>query len=721
MLEKNVRNTTYIRLFLGLAITLCIVVLPFTLYLSSQFSRYALQEIEKNNRDKRDQIVELANFMLTRLRSYGLSMSQDPAIQAWFRMDGKDFRIEVNTLIQIGTYESKEPLIEKTFLVNRTAKQAIDSRKGIVSYDELEQTGFLGQFLEEPANPHMETVRWNGRTYLGLRMPVRSPRAESDGYVIVLFDNLTLETYLLQHNSFIGINAFILDKKGGLVLGQEREEFVASVHDKITDPARPAQLNATIRGNAYSVGYSPLSMEDWGVYYSVRLNALKKDISVFQNKILLLSGVLLALLLAVVFIHLRKTYKPITDMTELLSNEVEQLASSMREHQDLIKAEYLKQWLLQGTVGARIRTVLEKETGLFQGKGLRVAVFRIHAYYRFCEEYSYESRKLLKYAAGNIAVETARKYGLAAEWIDLGGDHGVLLMNRNGTDRERLRELLSEAGQSIRQWLKLEMTIAVSDPLAVQDDIRFSYDHVYDLTMLRFISGVDKIYFEDDFQEVVGAIPAFPEESVLNDLLHAVRMCRRETVHALLDRLFQDMDKLPYAECRYRLLYILYMILRSFNRVADLASFSGAEKILERFTGIREVRSWLQSELERIMDNVSTNRSVSRKEEIVRVIEEYVGNHLNDPLLTADSIADHVFLSVSYIRQLFKEVRQITLADYIQGERLAMVKKELETTDRNIADIAEQSGFQSKSHFFMLFKKSTGMTPAEYRQLHRKP
>lgn len=115
------------------------------------------------------------------------------------------------------------------------------------------------------------------------------------------------------------------------------------------------------------------------------------------------------------------------------------------------------------------------------------------------------------------------------------------------------------------------------------------------------------------------------------------------------------------------------------------------------------------------MNDQKAKPAGSRKDEIAQEIIDFIQNHLQDPMLTLDTISDHLGLSSSYIRHVFKEVYEITLADYVLQERINKVKKLLTTTDHTIAEIAEMAGFQTKSHFYNIFKKSEGVTPVQYR------
>ena len=53
---------------------------------------------------------------------------------------------------------------------------------------------------------------------------------------------------------------------------------------------------------------------------------------------------------------------------------------------------------------------------------------------------------------------------------------------------------------------------------------------------------------------------------------------------------------------------------------------------------------------------------------------------------------------------------------YIVSLRIAAAKGYLESTDKNIAEIAATVGYDNALYFSRIFKKRTGMTPTEYKQ-----
>ena len=112
------------------------------------------------------------------------------------------------------------------------------------------------------------------------------------------------------------------------------------------------------------------------------------------------------------------------------------------------------------------------------------------------------------------------------------------------------------------------------------------------------------------------------------------------------------------------------------------------------------------------MSDLSKNRVVSRH---IVVAIDYIRSHIQENL-TVESIADSLSLNSSYLSKLFKQEMGITLSRYIRDQKINVACNMLRHLDESSLSIANYLGFSSQSHFIQVFKKSTGMTPEEYRR-----
>src|SRR6266550_5782054 len=78
-------------------------------------------------------------------------------------------------------------------------------------------------------------------------------------------------------------------------------------------------------------------------------------------------------------------------------------------------------------------------------------------------------------------------------------------------------------------------------------------------------------------------------------------------------------------------------------------------------------------------------------------------------------MAQVVNLSPSRLRYLFKKETGIAPGHYLRAFRLEQAKELLETTFLSVKEIIRCVGVNDQSHFIREFKKSYGLTPAQYR------
>lgn len=97
-------------------------------------------------------------------------------------------------------------------------------------------------------------------------------------------------------------------------------------------------------------------------------------------------------------------------------------------------------------------------------------------------------------------------------------------------------------------------------------------------------------------------------------------------------------------------------------------------------------------------------------------IMKYINTYYNENISLKD-IAEVVNMNPNYISQVFKKSTGTTFSRYLTDLRINQAKKLLETTNTSINDISQQTGFNDYFYFLKTFKKYTGKTPSEYREL----
>lgn len=100
---------------------------------------------------------------------------------------------------------------------------------------------------------------------------------------------------------------------------------------------------------------------------------------------------------------------------------------------------------------------------------------------------------------------------------------------------------------------------------------------------------------------------------------------------------------------------------------------------------------------------------------VVKEIETNFGERL-----TADELSRKVYVTPQYLSRLFRRFLGCPVYEYLTTYRITKAKELLLNAPRlEVGYIAHQTGFEDASHFIAIFRKRTGMTPLEFRGLHK--
>lgn len=110
----------------------------------------------------------------------------------------------------------------------------------------------------------------------------------------------------------------------------------------------------------------------------------------------------------------------------------------------------------------------------------------------------------------------------------------------------------------------------------------------------------------------------------------------------------------------------------------------------------------------------SGSRTVS---DHVAAMRMYIEKNYMNPITTND-VAGSVYLSPNYANRCFIAEHNLTIFGYIIQFRLEKAKELLRNTEEHVTRIAELVGYSSKASFYLAFKRATGISPTEYRELH---
>lgn len=119
--------------------------------------------------------------------------------------------------------------------------------------------------------------------------------------------------------------------------------------------------------------------------------------------------------------------------------------------------------------------------------------------------------------------------------------------------------------------------------------------------------------------------------------------------------------------------------------------------------------------------NSNNNKQTEKMLATFKLFKELLKNEkiYKDENLSREIVAERLGVSNSYLSKIIKEYTHSNFTEIINSSRVEDVKKKLsdKTYDPySLLNIGLEAGFKSKSTFFTIFKKHTGLTPKNYKE-----
>ncbi|WP_127493361.1 response regulator transcription factor [Paenibacillus glycanilyticus] len=157
-------------------------------------------------------------------------------------------------------------------------------------------------------------------------------------------------------------------------------------------------------------------------------------------------------------------------------------------------------------------------------------------------------------------------------------------------------------------------------------------------------------------------------------------------------------------------------IKQRLDRQLSVGGEPGKNIAPESFEDWRAFAAQLRSDMSDRFHTLEQGRSENKA---VETIKAYLQKHYTEEI-ELQRLADLVYLTPSYLSKLFKTETGETITDYLTSERIEQAKRLLrDEYGLKTYMIGEMVGYADPAYFTKVFKKMTGKTPKEYRDIVR--
>ncbi|ANE46903.1 hypothetical protein SY83_12140 [Paenibacillus swuensis] len=333
-------------------------------------------------------------------------------------------------------------------------------------------------------------------------------------------------------------------------------------------------------------------------------------------------------------------------------------------------------------------------------------------------ELTSRDEQIMEFAVRNAASEVILNGLQGAVMQDGNGDNYALIYPRSETSPEALEQLISTQCRtfidSCYELFGCQLSCYISSPVTV-----------------RGLSGAAKRLLQQERnhvnsnREVYSLSHEVPRtgnthmEPVYSDWEMLFERGRAEELGEAVDRFFAEMGRevvhVDVLEAVYHgVLRMIYNVMHKKNMM--IRRVYDAEELLEISSATRSLqalRQWVKGSVSKGITGLKEQSKPSL--EVIEKAKRYMMDHLSEDF-TREDVANHVYLNAAYLSRLFKREEQISLSEYIIGQRLNWAKRLLETTEMKVGHVAETVGYSHIPHFTSLFKKQIGVSPQQYRK-----
>lgn len=282
------------------------------------------------------------------------------------------------------------------------------------------------------------------------------------------------------------------------------------------------------------------------------------------------------------------------------------------------------------------------------------------------------------------------------------------------TVRAKIRSIQGEA----KALMDYTVTFAVGS-LVDCGSVRLSFEQAKSVLEYRFVQGPGSILF---FDEINGSLIHYNADERIKYIQSCLLAGKKEEMIKGVRELFADIKAKQYVSFTYvsQILSQLVVLLTQYAidhkiKIEELLMDKAfMYKKLWQNNTLDEAGEWFCGLVAEIM---AYQQSTNGK--YIGEILSYVKNHYCENI-TIENIADHVGLSYSHLRKVFKDATGRNLAEYINALRLEKAKQLLLETNYTVKQVAALCGFYHEKSFSRAFTQAEGISPGKYKSMVQK-
>lgn len=304
----------------------------------------------------------------------------------------------------------------------------------------------------------------------------------------------------------------------------------------------------------------------------------------------------------------------------------------------------------------------------------------------------------------------------------------VIVLNTNELSGDGYYKTLSETCERLIKVFKLNMgssiTIGIGFPVTGKERIHETYKASVKALEYKLLAGMGRVIgFRDIFKSKISTVildDKLEKSIVAGFEIYDFKLTDRiiEYVKALMNTTRLSIDDIK--TFNYSLIELVYRLMNKagiqtgnycsnphlvydeMNRCEDMEELFGKYSVL-----INESMQML------------TDRGLNYYKKLADSVKRYIHEHYSENI-GLESVSGALAFHPNYISRIFKEEFGVNFIDYLTDYRITEAKELLRgDVKHNVSEIAGMVGYNNAKYFSKVFKKTVGVTPAEYIEKNR--
>lgn len=339
------------------------------------------------------------------------------------------------------------------------------------------------------------------------------------------------------------------------------------------------------------------------------------------------------------------------------------------------------------------------------------------------DKFSLRDEKIMEFGLKNVAEEVIIVEGENGQFIPL--QRGLMLgiispgNNWQGESSNYLVARCVDYIEKCRQFLACELSCYVGKEA-------FTHELAEMVDQLLTLKKDNVAFFNKVF--LLSREPVTSAKSKVRDMSTWSVMIKEGSVEKLISEVKDELTNLSLstglnAHTLYHFqqdfLQILYSSLEQKGIHAHqlLNDNESIELQIQASQSVEGMLAWVRHAVEKLTNYAA---EIGKTQTVVQAVKDYVALHLQEEM-TREEIANLVYLNPDYLDRIFKKDMNVSVSKYIINERMRIAQELLGLTELPVSSIAAKVGYCNPSNFSSIFKKATGLSPAEYRKSGAKP